>query len=254
MTPTKRTWHRIVSPTIMIQRHRIMPRPSFCRRISKQCARKCSRKSLKRTNWRRRWRIYATHIKNSWPCSKGRSRECSPCCLSWESKTSNCERGATEDVIPGQILNCRGWQCVWARWRQGTWRNETATENFLRKIFNLLKSWMNSSGNYNWRGRLEKIEESLLRVVAVRVVKAAIAITSKLKLRKREGLINTLRNSTWDKGKGRDSGKRKDKSKDKDRERGRGIDKSRDKDKGIELIVLMTSVIRSGALSRRSSS
>lgn len=193
----------------MIQRHRIMPRPSFCRRISKQCARKYSRKSLKRTSWRRRWRTYATHIKGSWPCSKGRSRECSPCCLSWDSKTSNCERGASDGVIPGQILNCREWQGVWARWRQGTWRNETATENFLRKIFNLLKSWMNCSGNYNWRGRLEKIEESLLRVVAVRVVKAAIMITSKLKLRKREGLINTLRNSTWDKGKGSGKGKGK---------------------------------------------
>jgi hypothetical protein len=238
----------------MIQRHRSMLRPNFCRRISKQCARKCSRKSPKRTSWRRRWRTYATHIKSSWPCSKGRSRECSPCCLSWESKTSNCERGASEDVIPGQILSCREWQCVWARWRQGAWRNETATESFLRKIFSLLKSWMNCSGNYSWRGRLEKIEESLLRAVAVREAKAAMAITSKLKLRKRGGLTNTLRNSTWDKGKGRDSGKRKDKDKSKGKDRGRGRDKSRDSDKGIELIALMTSVTRNEALSRRSSS
>jgi hypothetical protein len=85
-----------------------------------------------------------------------------------------------------------------------------------------------------------------------------MAITSKLKLRKREGLTNTLRNSTWDKGKGRDSGKRKDKDKskgkDRGRGRGRGRDKSRDSDKGIELIALMTSVTRSEALSRRSSS
>ena len=155
---------------------------------------------------------------------------------------SNWERGVTEGVTIEQILNFKKWQCVWARCRQDTWRNEIATENFHRRIFNSVRSWMNCSGKWSCRGRQGRTEGSLLRAVAVRAVGVVMESTSRLKLRKREE-INTLRRSTWDKGKdkSRDSVKKRDK------------DKNRNREKGNVWIATMTSGTRSEASNRPNS-